>query len=187
MVSYVQKHWFPSLWFFAQIQREIEDFKSENQSLVDKWISHKKDPVNHPKPDKPLPPKEIRNFALIPLCSPKLKHVQFTHPEVMALIAKWNLIPERFGYRQDKKHNAASKAYYNEHKDEAWNILFKMDVINKTVNTNERFNYRITTNTVDCSIDKVKTKKKKKGEKEYLKEIADNHKKKEEIQARSGN
>ncbi|XP_031622452.1 uncharacterized protein LOC116340225 [Contarinia nasturtii] len=95
MTQYIEKKWFESLYFFIQIQREISEFKAEHQQLVHAWLRHKKKPLLFEKPTQPLPPK-IRNITVVPLCDNKLKHIRFDHKDLLALLARWKLIPEEF-------------------------------------------------------------------------------------------
>lgn len=150
MVQYVECKWFESLWFFIIIQREIGIFIEQHQSLVSAWINHKKYPTIYQQPDQPMPPK-IQNFTVIPMCTTKLKHIKFDHTNLLALLSQMNVVPDKF-YGNDGKHTAQSQAYFAEHKDDAWSILFNMDKIREICKPNQLFHYMILTDSVAASV-----------------------------------
>ncbi|XP_031627414.1 uncharacterized protein LOC116343489 [Contarinia nasturtii] len=150
MTQYIEKKWFESLYFFIQIQREISEFKAEHQQLVHAWLRLKKNPLLFEKPMQPLPPK-IRNITVVPLCDNKLKHIRFDHTDLLALLARWKLIPEEFGGK-DGGSSMYSKNHFEENPYDAWNILFDMKNINELKRPNQQIHRMIMCDSVSASV-----------------------------------
>ncbi|XP_055311411.1 uncharacterized protein LOC129574069 isoform X1 [Sitodiplosis mosellana] len=146
MYEYIQKDWFESLWMWIGIQRIMDKFLIDTAHLRQQWKAYDRDPVNNREPSVPKIPK-VKNFAAIPLCDTKLKHIPFDHNDLIDIIGQlrnergWDI---RADYRTYYKQG--------ENKDEAWGIVFDMDKIRQLRTGSKEFYHKIQTNSSAVSV-----------------------------------
>lgn len=126
---FVKDNWFKSIWMFLRIQRDVEQFLIDTEFETGQWNIFNSDRNNNLEPTVPRPPK-VKNFTVVPLCDYKLKHTRFDQKDCYALASKWDLLPKHRN-PVTRRMNRREREYYNDRKDELWNLLFNMDKIRR--------------------------------------------------------
>lgn len=136
MRNFMNNNWFKSISMWIKMQRQFEEFNIDYN------------PVQfHGQFGIPRPPK-INNFAAIPICSPKLKHIRIDHTEFLEIATR-------------KKMDAIKTFYAGGDPDARrnyWNQVFEMDKINRIGKQHKNFHFQFVSDSVAVSLLYVKNK-----------------------------
>lgn len=109
-----------------------------------------------PEPETPEPPK-ITNFAAIPMCTYKRRHIRIDTDQLYDLVCGIQAQPLKFGKLIDKK--TGRPKFINVTPDEflinpveSWGLYFDMGKINRQVKYKKRFGKQIVTDGVSASV-----------------------------------
>lgn len=162
--AYVKHNWLHSMWIFAKIQPEVEEFIIKYKFLNAQWYAYnqhqyknkkkkKNNEMSPPlKPSVPMPPT-VHNFTVVPMCRFQLKHVRFDHADIHALTNNTTDLKQIWNEKTGN-FNIPQKAYYNDRKEELWGIMFNMKQIKRIAKKNKRkhFHFQILTDSVSASL-----------------------------------
>lgn len=150
---YDDRYWFQSIWLFARMQREIEDFllSDEYDAFNQQWKLFKEDPVNNAQPSL-RPPSRIRNFTVVPICRYQLQHVRFDMRDMYNLAGNMKKRPSFINEKTGRKNRMPESYYRNGHESELWDLLFNIEKIHRIGKSKKCFHYQFVTDSVSVSL-----------------------------------
>lgn len=133
--AFTEQHWLQSLRMWLNIQRDIDRFHMAFRDLNAQWQHFRKNPLIHPEPQFPEPPK-INNFAAVPMCSFQRRHIQIDTEALHHIISGCKIVPKKISVSKRKPKDGQEHNWINLEESEfrknklgAWNLYFDMDKI----------------------------------------------------------
>lgn len=133
--AFTGQHWLQSLRMWLNIQRDIDRFHMAFRDLNAQWQRFRKNPLIHPEPQFPEPPK-IDNFAAVPMCSFQRRHIQIDTEALHHITSGCKIVPKKISVSNRKpkdgqEHNWINlkESEFRKNKLGAWTLYFDMDKI----------------------------------------------------------
>lgn len=152
--AYTQYHWFHSIRFWLNIQRDIHRFHLAYADLNREWNQFRKFPLLFQRPDFP-PPPEITNFTVIPMCTYQRRHIRIDTDVLYNILCGINEIPLKVGVPNKKGKSKMIHITSNEfhlNMTGSWNLFFDMDKIKDLVKDKKQFGHQIVSDGVSVTI-----------------------------------